>query len=455
MNCFRDQILTFDARVPRYTSYPTAPQFSPIADEKEYAQSLVRINAQNNISLYIHVPFCSKLCWYCGCNTKITRRYAPVEDYAHLLLREIDLVAEKLHQDHKICSIHFGGGSPGLLRACDFEMIISKLRSRMNISNASEIAIELDPRGITEGRIATYAKCGVNRVSLGVQDFDEKVLTAVNRQQPFALSYEAVKLLRKYGIEHINVDVMYGLPHQTLETQSRTFEKLLLLKPGRIAFFGYAHVPWMKKHMRLIDETSLPQKDLRFDLFEAGQNFLEENGYVPIGIDHFARPDDALVKAKHDGRLTRNFQGYVDDPSDTFIGLGVSSIGKTKTHYFQNFSDMPSYKNAILGGHLAVAKHCEISKDDEIRAKIIEQLMCYFKVNLHDICALFGCPVSMFETELNQLKSYEKLGFITIDNASVQIDPKAKLMARTICSIFDAHIQKSAGLKTPKHAQAI
>lgn len=454
MNCFRDQILSFDSRVPRYTSYPTAPQFQ-VADTYAYEKCLRAIGADNDISLYIHVPFCSKMCWYCGCNTKITQRYAPVEDYAHILLREIDMVAEQLQHNPRISSIHFGGGSPGLLRACDFEMIINKLRARLNVVPDVEIAIELDPRGVTEGRVATYAKCGVNRVSLGVQDFDETVLKAINRQQPFALSYDAVALLRQYGIDQINVDVMYGLPHQNLETQSKTFEKLVLLKPSRISFFGYAHVPWMKKHMRLIDENTLPQKDLRFDLFEAGQAFLIENGYVPIGIDHFALPDDALVKAMENKTLKRNFQGYVDDPADMIIGLGASSIGKTDTHYFQNAVDMPSYKQAILGGRLATAKSCAIQQDDMIRAKVIEQLMCYFTVDVQVVCDGFGTDASMFDQELERLKSYERLGFIEITGAQITIDEKAKLIARMICSVFDAYIKKGTDADAPRHAKAI
>jgi len=455
MDCFREKILSFDDRVPRYTSYPTAPHFQKLNDPQTYLTALSSLPEETKLSLYLHVPFCQKLCWYCGCHTKITQRYAPVEDYAHLMMREIEILADSMGGRRSVSNIHFGGGSPGMLRAVDFEQIMEKLRTNFDVLPDADIAIEIDPRGVTEGRAAAYARNGVNRVSLGVQDFDETVLKSVNRQQPFHLSYEAIKLFREYGIHDINVDLMYGLPHQSVESLKRTLEKLLILEPDRISFFGYAHVPWMKKHMRLIDEGALPEKDLRYDMFRAGESRLIEAGYVPIGIDHFAKPGDSLIKAYQDRTLTRNFQGYTDDHSTALIGIGASSIGKTQYMYFQNHAEMPQYKKSILASQLPINKACPITSEDRLRADIIEQLMCYMHVDLKEICRKYDVHPSHFDTELERLQSYEKVGFLRIsEDFEIEIHMEARLMARMICATFDEHLNRRAA-EEPRHAQAI
>lgn len=454
MSCaLKQKILEMDSRVPRYTSYPTAPHFKALETQSVYTDWLEDIPQSAAISLYIHVPFCPKLCWYCGCNTKITRRYAPVEDYAHLLLREIDLLRSHIGGKRAVQNIHFGGGSPSMLRAQDFALIMEKLYGSFTITDDAEIAIELDPRNVTEGRVATYAKHGVNRVSLGVQDFDERVLASVNRPQPFHLSYKTVQLLHQYGIEVINLDLMYGLPHQTPKTIIAAIDKALALQPDRIAFFGYAHVPWVKKHMRLIDDTALPDKDLRYDLFHIGAQRLQQAGYVGIGIDHFAKADDALCTAAGNGTLHRNFQGYTTDPCDVLIGLGVSSIGQLPQGYVQNSLDMPGYQKAILAGTLPAAKYCPTDHVDHMRAAVIECLMCNFEADVREIAAAHGVDGTYFNTELAALKTYETLGFIEIDRGVITIKPEAKLMARSVCAVFDAYLTPNDA--APRHAQAI
>lgn len=449
----KNQILKMDARVPRYTSYPTAPHFEKLDNPQIYLDWLQAIPQSSDISLYIHIPFCPKLCWYCGCNTKITKRYAPVENYAHLLLREIDILATHIGTDRTLSNIHFGGGSPGMLRACDFGMIMTKLRETFKIKDNAEIAIEIDPRNVTEGRVAAYAKYGVNRISLGVQDFDDHVLKSVNRQQPFHLSYDAIKLFREYGIEGINLDLIYGLPHQTTDTMCRTIDRALLLNPDRIAFFGYAHVPWVKKHMRLIDEQALPDKSMRYDLFQIGAQELETAGYKAIGIDHFAKAGDSLCTAAETKNIHRNFQGYTTDACDTLIGLGVSSIGKLPNGYIQNTPDMHIYRNAILAGHLPMTKACPITTEDKARSDVIESLMCHFKADVFKIAKHYGFDDSHFDNELESLQSYKTLGFIQIDNGNIIIDPNAKLMARSICAVFDSYLNLAD--TTPRHSQAI
>lgn len=442
-----------DARVPRYTSYPTAPHFKKMENQDMYLDWLKAIPDNSEISLYIHIPFCPKLCWYCGCNTKITKRYAPVESYAHLLLREIDILSSQIGRDKVISTIHFGGGSPGMLRPNDFDLIMTKLRETFKIKQGAEIAIEIDPRNVTEGRVAVYAKHGVNRISLGVQDFDDHVLKSVNRQQPFHLSYDAVKLFREYGIEGINLDLIYGLPHQTTNTMRRTIDRALLLNPDRIAFFGYAHVPWVKKHMRLIDEQTLPDKSMRYDLFQLGAQELENAGYEAIGIDHFAKASDSLCIAAKTDNLHRNFQGYTTDTCNVLIGLGVSSIGKLPNGFIQNAPDMHVYRNAVLAGHLPAAKACPIKEEDKARSEIIENLMCHFKADIYKTALKYEFDNNHFDNELESLQSYEKLGFIKIDNGVITIDPNTKLMARSICAIFDSYLNLAN--TTPRHSTAI
>lgn len=450
----REKILSYDRLVPRYTSYPTAPHFKPLEYDAKYRQLLSTFPENANLSLYLHVPFCSKMCWYCGCHTKITERYAPVEDYAHLMLREIDMVADAICPSHSVQNIHFGGGSPGLLRGCDFGKIMSKIRSKFHMGASPEIAIEIDPRGVTESRVAVYAASGVNRISLGVQDFDDKVLEAVNRVQPYELSQQAVELFRKYGITKFNFDLLYGLPYQTTANMEETIDKALLLDPDRISLFGYAHVPWMKKHMRMINEGALPDNNARYDLFETGAQRLQEAGYVAIGIDHFAKRDDSMTLALHQKRLHRNFQGYTTDATDALIGIGASSIGKFPDGYIQSAVAMPHYKDAILSGRFAAQKYCPLTREDKLRADIIEKIMCHFKVNLGDICVFHGYPKNYLDYKLSELQEFidDKLVVITHER-TIHINPLARQLVRVICSIFDEYMQKT--LDTPRHAKAI
>ncbi len=453
-NPIKNEILEHDTNVPRYTSYPTAPHFTVASEYEEYLHALQAIQEDDDLSLYIHVPFCQKMCWYCGCHTKISRRYGPVEDYLYLLFREIDILAGTFPKERTVKLVHLGGGSPGLLRGCDFELLVSRLKHRFRFTKDTEIAIELDPRGVTEGRVAAYAKNGVNRVSLGVQDFNQTVMKAVNREQPFHVSYEAVQLLRQYGIENVNVDLMYGLPHQSLETVEYTFSNIKFLDPDRISYFGYAHVPWMKKHMRMIEEDTLPQKDLRFDLFEAGQELLLAMGYQAIGIDHFAKADDSLCASLKAKTLHRNFQGYTDDNAEALVGLGASSIGETQDAFFQNHPDMPLYKEAVLAGHLPVKKMYRKTQSDKIRAQIIEHVMCYLSLDLKAFCETHEIKAQLFEKELNDIKKLEKFGLVNFESPySFTIPQNAKLMTRLIASAFDENIGEAP--LTKRHAAAI
>lgn len=450
----KENILKYDRLVPRYTSYPTAPHFKAMNDEALYQNLLMALPDNSSLSLYLHVPFCTKMCWYCGCHTKITQRYNPVEEYSQLMMREIELIADAIPKQHHIMNIHFGGGSPGILRPNDFENMMEQIHQHFHVHQNAEIAIEIDPRGLSEANVIAYAKAGVNRISLGVQDFDDKVLESVNRQQPFELSETAVNLCRKHGINQFNFDLLYGLPHQTPQIMKETIEKALSLDPDRISLFGYAHVPWMKKHMRLIDETSLPDKNMRYDLFETGSDLLEKAGYLSIGIDHFAKIGDSMSIAAQNETLHRNFQGYTTDRTDALIGIGASSIGKMPLGYVQNAVDMPHYREAILAGKLAVQKFCPISLQDKLHGSVIERLMCDFKVDLGSECIQAGFPENYLDKYLSDLEDFKNDELIEItNNRHISIKPSAKHIVRIVCSVFDEYMAKISD--TPRHAKAI
>lgn len=455
MKCdFRQQMLDLDRQVPRYTSYPTAPHFAPLQNVATYAKSLNALADGEAISLYIHVPFCAKMCWYCGCHTKVTQRYEPIAKYVEALMAEITLVANQLQKPLQVSHLHFGGGSPGLLSAADFSALMAHLKTYFTFTDGAEIALELDPRHVDEDKVKAYAAHGVNRASLGVQDFDDTVLAAVNRQQPFELSQTAMALLNQYGIADINFDLLYGLPHQTVESMTRTIEQTLQLAPSRIALFGYAHVPWMKKHMRLIDETALPTKELRLDLFEAGQKMLQDAGYVSVGIDHFVVADNPMAQALKNKTLQRNFQGYTVDACQTLIGFGASAIGFVGGSYVQNEVNTGLYQTKVNNGKLAAIKAAALTADDHIRAAIIEQLMCYLEVDLGDICTRFNLPQNAFAVELESLQPYQGQGFLEVRGNKVHIFADAKPLTRLFASAFDAYL-KPAESTAPRHARAI
>ncbi|MFP4098274.1 MAG: oxygen-independent coproporphyrinogen III oxidase [Alphaproteobacteria bacterium] len=459
MSCsIKEVILGMDRAVPRYTSYPTAPHFQGIENPQTfelYEDWLKSISGDMPLSLYIHVPFCSKMCWYCGCHTKVTKRYDPIADYVRFVLKEIEVLSAVLGRRLPAAHIHFGGGTPGLLSPFDFSAIMKALDAHFDIDYKNgEIAMEIDPRSVNEARVESYTRHGLNRVSLGVQDLHSKTLDAVNRPQPFELSMEAVSLFRRYGVARFNIDLLYGLPHQTVESMAQTIERCMALAPDRLSLFGYAHVPWMKKHMKLIDEGTLPDKNDRYDLFRTGEDALLGFGYVPIGIDHFAKEDDPLARAAQAGTLQRNFQGYTTDKALALIGIGVSSIGKLEQGYVQNAVDMPVYKDSILNQRLSVRKFLSLSHEDRLRAHIIERLMCDFHVDIQDVCLAHGFEKNHLESVLPKLEPFVQQNMLVIsENKVLTILPHARLVARLICAEFDAYF--SFAPQKPRHAKAI
>ncbi len=441
----------YDSQIPRYTSYPTAPYFSEAVTGEDYASWLGKLDPANTLSLYHHIPFCDSMCWFCGCYTKIVKRYEPVREYLDVLLNEIDLVADALPGRFTARHLHWGGGSPTMLKGSDWTETMERIRSRFDIAENAEIAIELDPRTTTEDYVEALFAAGVNRASIGVQDFDPEVQKAINRIQPFSVTKQAIDWLRKHGIDNINMDLMYGLPYQTIERVVRQADLALSLRPARIALFGYGHVPWMKSHQKMIDEAALPDIKARFEQFTAAADRLVEAGYVAIGLDHFALPEDELSIASKEGRLHRNFQGYTSDAAGTLLGLGASAIGYLPQGYVQNSLPFKEYRTAIDEGRFATKKGLAFSAEDRLRADVIECLMCNMAVDIDVVAAKHGKDRSVFTKDLEKLAPMAEDGLIQIDGGRVVVTPGSQPFARLVAANFDAYLER--GLK--RYSKAI
>ncbi|MDH3769984.1 MAG: oxygen-independent coproporphyrinogen III oxidase, partial [Nitrospirota bacterium] len=382
----QELLAKYGGPVPRYTSYPTAPHFHPGIDAAAYRRWLGDLPDDAPLSLYLHIPFCHSLCWYCGCHTTVARRHQPVTEYLDLLRREIELVADAARAGHRVSHLHLGGGTPTMLRPDELMRLRETLEEAFDFDADADCAVEIDPRGLERATIDALAAIGINRASIGVQDVTPEVQRAVNRWQPIEVTTQVVGWLRSAGIVAINLDLMYGLPRQTEAHLGATIDAVLDLAPQRIALFGYAHVPWMKRHQRLIDSDTLPGPAERTAQFELATTRLVEAGYVAIGLDHFARADDALVKARQVGGLRRNFQGYTTDAAPALLGFGASAIGSLPQGYVQNAVPLPAYREALRDGRLPAVRGIAIDDEDRIRRAIIERLMCEFRVDLGVIC---------------------------------------------------------------------
>lgn len=446
-----DVLARYDQPVPRYTSYPTAPHFHAGVGAATYRRWLAELPADATLSLYVHIPFCHTLCWYCGCHTTVARRYGPVEDYLDALLGEIDLVAAALGDRRTVGHLHFGGGTPTVLAPEDLRTLAQALSERFDLASDAEFAVEIDPRRLRLETVAALGEIGVNRASLGVQDINPEVQRAVNRWQPFAVTDRVVGWLRAAGIERINLDLMYGLPHQTEARVLRTVDAALELAPQRIALFGYAHVPWMKRHQRLIDEAALPGSAARAAQVRAAALRLGAAGYVAIGLDHFARPDDELAVAWREGRLRRNFQGYTTDTAPALLGLGASAIGALPQGYVQNAVRLDAYRAAIREGALATACGIEVDDEDRLRREVIERLMCRSRVDLDAVCARHGSSVDRFAPELAALAPLAADGLVSVAGHEVRVLPAGRPLVRTVCAVFDAYLGTGPG----RHSRAI
>ncbi|WND02439.1 oxygen-independent coproporphyrinogen III oxidase [Temperatibacter marinus] len=445
----KTEIMNKAGNLPRYTSYPTANHFSEKVTSTQSLAWVSSISSSQDVSLYLHIPFCRQLCWYCGCNTSVTHKEDPIYKYLSLLESEIAIIASHLDPSIRVTHIHFGGGSPTIVPAGKFCNLMDIVKTSFTVSDHAEIAIEMDPREISEAKVAAYAKAGVNRASLGVQDFDLNVQRSINRIQPFRQVYDKIELLRSYGIENINVDLIYGLPNQSKETIHKTLEKTVLLSPSRVSLFGYAHVPWMKKHMKLIDETKLPKSEERMEFFELASELLIKAGYRAVGLDHFVRPDDTMARALETQTLKRNFQGYTIDTAKNLIGLGVSAISQTEDGYWQNFTDLKHYRAAIRSGVCATGKGLAVNEADLFCREVIEQLMCYYRVDRKSLSTQSSYYDQIWSAALEQLRPLEAQGIVKIENEQIILLSETRQFVRLVAASFDQYLTASKN----KHAQ--
>jgi oxygen-independent coproporphyrinogen-3 oxidase len=438
-----------DQRLPRYTSYPTAPHFSPAVGPDLYAEWLAATPAGTPASLYVHVPFCRRMCWYCGCNTAVTLRDEPVAAYGQMLKSEIGMVRRALGKRPPVVHLHFGGGTPTIMAPALFRELMAMLRETFDFRPNAEIAIEIDPRTLTREMVEVLAEGGINRASLGVQSLDPAVQKAINRVQTYAQTADAVAWLREAGIAGINLDLIYGLPHQTTPSSVDTVSQCLALVPDRIAVFGYAHVPSFKKHQRRIDAATLPGGEERNAQAEAIAETLAAAGYRRIGIDHYARAGDSLAAAQAEGRLHRNFQGYTTDPADLLIALGASAIGRLPQGYVQNDPVVRGYSDAIAAGRLATVKGYALSAEDRLRADLIERLMCDFRVDVDAVCRRHGRAADSLGEAFTRIDAMAADGIVRRHDGLIEIAPGALALARAVAATFDAYLPNSARTHSP------
>jgi oxygen-independent coproporphyrinogen-3 oxidase len=428
-----------ETRLPRYTSYPTAPVFSSDIGPAECAEWISGVPSGESASLYLHIPFCRSMCWYCGCHTTITERDQPILDYLDVLQREIALVGGARQDRLDVGEIHFGGGTPTIVKPEEFVALMGVLRSNFAVGPAARVAVEIDPRTLSDEMASALGQTGVTRASLGVQSFDPVVQKAINRIQTEETTFGTVDRLRANGIKAINFDLIYGLPFQDVRSCVDTVERAIKMRPDRFAVFGYAHVPGFKKHQRLIDENALAGAFERNQQAEAIAEALVNAGYRRVGLDHFALPEDDLARASKNGRLHRNFQGYTTDECRTLIGFGASSIGRFAEGYVQNEVPLGLYARRIADGRLATTKGYALTSEDRLRADVIERLMCDFGVDLNDIAASHGFDPALLWGGNTKLRELIDDGVATLDAGRLSVREDNRFMIRAVASAFDAY----------------
>ena len=431
-----------DHPVPRYTSYPTAPNFKQNINGKIYSSWLKKIESSEKFSLYIHIPFCNSLCYFCGCNTISIKKYDPVERYVKFLVKEICLISSKIKFKPCVSHIHFGGGTPSILKPKDLKVIMNTINNKFNILKKSEIAMEVDPRYFKLDLINVLKKHNFNRISVGVQDFSKVVQKNINRNQSFKNTKDLVESFRTNGINKINIDLMYGLPYQSVLSFISTLNKVVSLKPDCISIFGYAHVPWMKKRQKLIKGKVLDNKE-RLQLCRIASDYLSNKNYISVGIDHYARHDSSLIKKLKKRNLTRNFQGYSGDDSRILLGFGSSSISSLLGGYIQNISNVVEYIESLKRNKMPIFRGYKFKNKDEMYGNIIGDLMCYLSVDLQEINRKFNKEnkQNFLVNELQKVKPFIDKGFVTLKNDILTIKPYARPLTRIISSSFDKYFK--------------
>ena len=438
----RELIASLPASGPRYTSYPTADRFYNEFQQPEYIATLENTlsGSLKPVSLYVHIPFCNVICYYCGCNKVITKDTRKADEYLTYLEKEMALLAPHLHGKHKLAQLHFGGGTPTFLSDEQLERVFAMIREHFELLPDGEYSIEIDPRKVSRESVFKLGKLGFNRMSVGIQDFDPKVQAAVNRIQTVEETRNVIEAAREAGFKSISVDLIYGLPHQSVESIKPTLETVLSLSPDRLALYHYAHLPHIFKPQRRIDTNAVPSSEEKLDILQYAVHLLDERGYVFIGMDHFAKPEDELAIALREGRLQRNFQGYSTYADCDLVAIGVSSIGKIGDTYSQNERDLEQYYATLDNNQLPIMRGFQLSDDDVMRRQIIQDLMCRFALELSDYRADFA---EYFAEEIPDLQRIAELGLIEWqpETGSLKVTPKGRFLIRNIAMIFDYYLR--------------
>jgi len=450
-NLFNIKMITkYDKAGPRYTSYPTAPMFHTAINADVYSKTLKDV-AQSDapLSLYIHIPFCNTVCYYCGCSKIVTKKYERAQPYLELLIKEIDMVADAMGDTKRpVTQLHFGGGTPTFLNDNQMRQLTDHLHKRFHFvpDEQGEYGIEMDPRECSEHTVQVLRECGFNRMSMGVQDFDPIVQKAVNRIQSKEETLRVLNDARAHGFKSMNIDLMYGLPHQTVETFSKTLDTIIEFSPDRIALFNYAHLPKMFMPQRRIDEAAIPTPQTKLDILEYSINKLLDAGYLFIGMDHFAKPEDEMAIAQANGKLYRNFQGYSTHADCDLIGLGLTSIGYVGGNFFQNAKEMDDYEADIQGNHFSVFRGYQLTAEDHLRRHVIMRLMCDFSLNYKTFEDEYGIDFKAhFADALDDLKVMEDDHLVALKDTGLEVLTAGRLLIRNIAMAFDEHLRAKQG----------
>ena len=436
----------YDKPGPRYTSYPTAPQFNENFTHQDYLDEIVKTNYGSNLpdlSLYFHLPYCDTLCYFCGCNMIITRNRDRIKEYIKYLKKEIDLTRTYLLADRKVAQHHWGGGTPTHLNPDEINELASYINKSFNFKDNAEISCEIDPRELTKAHLEALRNNGFNRISMGVQDFDEKVQKAVNRIQPEDITRQAIQWIRELGYDSINLDLIYGLPFQSVDTFANTVDKIIEINPDRIAVFNYAHVPWMKKHMALIHPEDIPAPEIKLEILKMTIEKLVNAGYEFIGMDHFSKPDDELAVAMREKKLYRNFQGYSTNAGADLYAMGITSISQLKNVYAQNYKTEKEYYSAIDNETLPTSKGYRLTDDDHLRREVIMKLMCDFELDFKKIEDEFKIDFKKyFAWGLNNIKEMQADDLVEISDTSIKVKNMGRMLIRNIAINFDGYIER-------------
>jgi oxygen-independent coproporphyrinogen III oxidase len=449
-----ETVKRFDRPGPRYTSYPTAVEFTEEVGEAAYRERLARANAQADapLSLYAHLPFCEHRCLFCGCHVVITPHMPVAEKYLEYLKREIDLVAAQLPDRRSVVQMHWGGGTPTYYSPAQLRDLFEHVRSHFRFVDGAEIAVEVDPRVTSRDHLETLAGLGFNRLSMGVQDLTPEVQEAITRNQTYDQTADLVRYARDVGFtEGINIDLIYGLPRQEPVSFGTNLDQIIGLRPDRVAVYSFAYVPWIRGHQKKLDQAELPSAEVKLELYMMAMERFLAAGYQPIGMDHFALPEDELSVAANEGRLYRNFMGYTVMPASDMVGVGISGIGEVQHGFFQNEKKLSTYYEALDDGRIPVARGYLLDQDDRIRQYVIQQIMCNFRITKADVAERFGVDFDQYlATSLARLDEVRDAGFVELDDEGLRVTPQGRVFVRNVCMAFDRYLLDKEAAQEPE-----